>query len=163
MYTSKLLKNPVLIIGILFFIIFILDLRSRKGSLLQRENVTASSCRSALVKLDKRIPKSWSTSCEKNNLAVEIASSFDEKKNKIERIKNYMYRELANSFIFIAKNAFTDSLEKVMIVRLKLTSPKLELNAVTEGKYIVKFKTMEKQKFILQHLRSTVQVQEVSK
>ena len=123
----------------------------------------ASSCRSALVKLNKRIPKSWSTSCEKDNLAVEIESSYDEKKTRREKIRNYMYRELANSFIFIAKNAFSDSLERVMIVRLKLASSKLVLNAVTEGKYIVKFKTMEKQKHILQHLKSTVQVQEILK
>ena len=74
-----------------------------------------------------------------------------------------MYRELANSLIFIAENAFSDSLEKVMIIRIKLKSSGLDLNAVTEGKYIVKFKTMKEKKFIRQHLRSTVQVQEVIK
>jgi len=143
MFISKLLKSPILVIGILFFTIFIFDLRSRKGALFQREKVMANSCRSALVMLDKRIPKTWKTSCKQDNLAIEMPSEAETKKIAKEKIKHFMYRELANHLIFIAKNAFTDSLERVMIVSLKLSSDHMDLNAVTEGKYIVKFKTMK--------------------
>ena len=149
MFASKLLKNPILIIGILFFVIFIYDLRSRKGYFFDREELKANSCRSSLVKLNKRIPKTWEASCEKDNIFIEIKSEANNKKIEEKNLKSFLYRELANSLIFIAENAFLDSLEKVMIVRIKLISNDLVLNAITEGKYLVKFKTIKEKKFIL--------------
>lgn len=113
--------------------------------------------------LDKRIPETWKTFCEGNNLALEIQSEMDKSETPVAKQRDFLYRELANNLIFIAKNSPEDSLKNVMIIRLKLISQKIDINAVTEGKYLVKFRHLTRTNFIAAHLKSTVQVQEVQK
>ncbi len=64
---------------------------------------------------------------------------------------------------FVARNSHTDILEKVFFVRFRLVHPKMTVNAVTEGKYIVKLATLESPQHIMTHLKSTVQVKEETK
>ena len=56
-----------------------------------------------------------------------------------------------------------DILEKVMFVRFRLDHPKLQIDAVTEGKYIIKLATIENPEHIMAHLKATVQVKETVK
>jgi hypothetical protein len=50
-----------------------------------------------------------------------------------------------------------------MFIRFRITHPDLTINAVTEGKFIVKLATLENAEHIMSHLKSTVQVQETPK
>ena len=68
---------------------------------------------------------------------------------------------MANDLISIAKISPGDNLERTDIVRLKMIHPELVINAITEGKYIVKLKTLTDKRLIAEHLKVTVQVQEV--
>ena len=74
-----------------------------------------------------------------------------------------MYRQLANYLVEIGRASESDILEKVFIVRLKLMHEKMDVNAVTEGKYIVKLSTLTSPDFIREHLQQTVQVKETLK
>ena len=53
-----------------------------------------------------------------------------------------------------------EGLKIVFLVRFKLSHPKMIINAVTEGKFIVKLATLETPEHIMAHLKSTVQVKE---
>ena len=162
MLWNSLLKNPILAIGIIMFGLFISQVvRKEKWGIFHNDKLIPTSCKAALVKIDKKIPANWKTFCEGNNLAVEIKEVAIPE--KAEGLKALMYRQLANHMSFVARNSTPDILEKVFLVRFKLMHPKIEINAVTEGKYIVKLATLELPEHIVSHLKSTVQVKETVK
>jgi hypothetical protein len=160
MFAKFLISKPFLAIGILMFTM-VWVASGGKNPFFERDALKPTSCRAALVKLEKRLPEGWKLFCEGNNLAVEIF----EKDNKLQgkELTALMYRQLANYLVEIGRASESDILEKVFIVRLKLMHDKIEINAVTEGKYIVKLSTLTSPDFIREHLQQTVQVKETLK
>ena len=130
----------------------------QKWSIFHNDKLIATSCKAVVVKLDKQIPANWKIYCEGNNLAVEI-NELAVPPNATN-LRTLMFRQLANHMSFVARSSHADILEKVMFVRFKVIHPKLVINAVTEGKYIVKLATLETPEHIMTHLQSTVQVKE---
>ena len=110
--------------------------------------------------LNKRIPANWSTECSENTLKiiVEFVAPNDK---PILNLKQVLYRELANDLTFVSKNSLSESLERVSFVEMKINHPKLTINALGEGKHVEKLRTLTDPKFILDHLKATIQVQEV--
>lgn len=160
------MKNPVLMIGIIFAFIS-LSILQKKGYLNDaRDRFMPTSCRAVRVKLDKRIPENWKTTCEGNNLNINIQYipvTKKEKSIKGKVLKGLLYNELLKYLIHVAKNSPSDNLERTMIVSLRLDHPNLQLNSVTEGKFLVKLATLKDKELIKQHLIRTVQTQEVPK
>ena len=161
MLPKILMKNPLLMIGILMMIIFLYQLKSK--GYFTRTKLIPSSCRAVLVKLDRRIPSGWDTKCEGNNLAVSIPFTSEKKLQDKTKLRVLAYRELANHLVQIAKNSPSDNLERTDIVRVRLFSNNLEINAVTEGRFIVKLATIKTPKLLKEHLKNTVQVKETIK
>lgn len=166
MIAKILMKKPVLMIGLLMMIIFIYDLRNR-GILFDRDDrLKTTSCTATLVMLNKRTPATWRNECEGNNLAVTIDINLESKKIDTQddtKVKTYMFRELANDLVFIAKNSPVDSLERVFMVRVKLQSERMDIDALSEGKYINKLRTLTNRRFIAEHLQNTVKIKETMK
>jgi hypothetical protein len=162
MLWNSLMKNPVLAIGIILFGLFISQVATKeKWGIFYNEKLRSTSCHAALVKIEKRIPANWKMFCEGNNLAVEIVEvAIPENATNLQSL---MYRQLANHMSFVARVSHPDILEKVYIVRFRLTHPKMVINAVTEGKYIVKLVSLDNPEHIMTHLKSTVQVKETLK
>ncbi len=158
---SFLMKNPILMIGILMMSILLFQL-SEKGLFGSKSRLVPSSCKAVRVKLDRRIPANWKTFCEGktvNNLVVEIESPLDKSLDK-KNLRAALYRNLANDMILIAKNSPADNLERTDFVRLKVTHPAGEINAITQGRYIAKLATLTDLKLISEHIKTTVQVRE---
>jgi len=160
MFFKSLLKKPILAIGILLCIISLWDMHRRGFFFSRWEKLQATSCKSVLVMLNKRIPANWTTSCEKNTLSV-IVKFQAPNELPIKNLRQVLYRELANNLTFIAKNSLAESLERVSYVQLKIIHPKLTINALGQGKFVIKLKTLTNTQFIKGHLKATVQVQEV--
>ena len=157
-----LMQKPVLAIGLIMFGLFLMQVaRDKKWGLFHNDKFSTTSCTGVNVRLAKKIPANWKLSCEGNNLAVEI----DEVAipPSAANIMSLMYRQLANHMSFVARMSHADILEKVFFVRFRLTHPKMVINAVTEGKFIVKLTTLESSDHIMAHLKSTVQVKEEMK
>ena len=156
---NYLMKKPVLAIGLIMFGLFLYQVaRDQKWGLFHNDKLLATSCKAVLIKLEKNIPANWNAFCEGNNLAVEIKEvAIPESANNL---KSLMYRQLANHMSYVARSSHTDILEKVFFVRFKLMHPKMDINAVTEGKFLVKLATLETPEHIMTHLKSTVQVKE---
>jgi hypothetical protein len=153
------MKKPVLAIGLIMFGLFLYQVaRDQKWSIFYNEKLTATSCKGVTIRLAKHIPNNWKIFCEGNNLAVEIEELAIPK--NATNLKSLMYRQLANHMSFVARNSHSDILEKVFFVRFKIIHPKMIINAVTEGKFIVKLATLETPEHIMTHLKSTVQVKE---
>lgn len=154
-----LMQKPVLAIGIIMFSLFLYQVASdKKWGIFQNDKLIATSCKAALVRIQKKVPENWKTFCEGNNMAVEIQElTIPEKATNLRAL---MYRQLANHMSFIARSSTPDILEKVDFVRFRVDHPKMVINAVTEGKFIVKLATLESPEHIMAHLKSTVQVKE---
>ncbi len=158
-----MMKNPILMIGILFMAIFLMNLNGVKF-FSRGEKLQATSCTATLVMLNKRIPQTWHTKCNKNNLEISIDANYLTQKSKdIKKIRPLFYRELANNLIFVAKNSPSDSLSRVFMLTMKLDSTIMQLSALTEGKFITRLATLKSPKFIAEHLKATVQTQEIIK
>lgn len=159
MLWNSLMKNPILAMGIIMFSLFLFQVaKKEKWGIFHNEKLTTTSCTGVLVRLEKKVPENWKVFCEGNNLAVEIKEiAIPEKANNLKAL---MYRQLANHMSFVARMSTADILEKVLFVRFRLAHPQMTINAVTEGKFIVKLATLDNPEHIMTHLKSTVQVQE---
>ena len=156
------MKKPILTMGIIMFSLFLFQVaKKEKWGIFHNDKLVSTACRGVLIRLEKKVPENWKVFCEGNNLAVEINEIAIAE--KATNIKLLMYRQLANHMAYVARLATIDILEKVMFVRFRLTHPDLTINAVTEGKFIVKLATLENPEHIMTHLKSTVQVQETVK
>lgn len=159
MIISKLMKNPILAIGILMMTLFIMEL-GRRGYLGMKDR-KPTSCRAVEVMLIKRIPQNWHIDCNDNNLEITIDSNYLlSEKEKPPTLRPKIYRELANHLVFIAKNSPSDSLSRVFMITLKMNTSLMNLAALTEGQYLVKLSSITRPEFVAQHLKSTVQTQE---
>lgn len=157
-----LMKKPILAIGLIMFGLFLFQVsRDQKWGIFQNDKLTTTSCKGVSIRLEKNIPNNWKIFCEGNNLAVEIEELAIPK--NATNLKSLMYRQLANHMSFVARSSHTDILEKVFLVRFKVSHPKMVINAVTEGKFIVKLATLETPEHVMTHLQSTVQVKEETK
>ncbi len=162
MLWNSLMKKPVLMIGIIMFLLFLYQVASKeKWGIFANSKLIPTSCRGVLVGLERRIPENWKVFCEGNNLAVEIKELAIPE--DVENIRPLLYRQLANHMAFLARNSANDILEKVFFVRFHLVHDKMTIDAVTEGKFIVKLSTLENSEHIMTHLKSTVQVKETVK
>ncbi len=158
-----MMKNPMFIIGVILMGLFLTS-QFREGGTGYKESLTPTSCKAVLVKLDRRIPATWSASCLGNNLNIIIQKDFmPPEKDNLEQLRVMLYNDLANDIIHIAKSSPLDNLELTEMVSIRTKHPKLEIGAMTEGRFIVKFATLENLDLIKEHLKQTVQVQEISK
>ena len=125
------------------------------------DKYSSTSCKGVVIGLEKRIPDNWKVFCEGNNLAVDIKELAVPE--KATNLKALMYRQLANHMAHVARISSPDILQKIFFVRFHIVHPGLTLDAVTEGKYIVKLATLENAEHIMTHLKATVQVKETIK
>lgn len=161
MLLKSIMKNPILMIGILMMAIFIMTVGRKQGWFI-RESLIPTSCKAVLVKLDRRIPANWSSECDGNNLALVMKFAEESEKPIAQKeLRIVLFRTLANNLKSIALNSPSDNLERTDIVSVRLIHPKMTINAVSEGKYVVKLATMNDPAMIAEHLKVTVQVQEV--
>ena len=162
MLWNSLIKKPILVMGIIMFSLFLYQVAMKeKWGIFYNAKLIPTSCKAVLVGLEKRVPANWKIFCEGNNLAVEIVEVAIPE--EAENLKSLMYRQLANHMTFVARSTHADLLEKVMFVRFHLAHKGLSIDAVTEGKFIVKLATLENTEHIMTHLKSTVQVKETLK
>lgn len=153
------MKKPILAIGLIMFSLFMYQVvRDQRWSIFHNDKLVATSCKGVTIRLEKHIPNNWKIYCESNNLVVEIEEVAIPK--NATNLRALMFRQLANHMSFVARTSHSDILEKVFFVRFKINHPKMIINAVTEGKFIVKLATLESPEHIMTHLQSTVQVKE---
>ncbi|OIQ19029.1 MAG: hypothetical protein BM556_07015 [Bacteriovorax sp. MedPE-SWde] len=160
------MKNPILMVGFLFLAIFLFGLRD-KGFFAKRANkLVPTSCKAVMVRLDKYLHKSWDVECDGNNLVINAPVDkkiVDPNLKDPKLLKPLMYKALANSYISISRYSPPDSLERTMIISVRLIHPHMTLNSISEGKHVSNLKGIKNFKNISKHIRETIQVQEVTK
>ena len=166
MFLKSIMKKPMLMIGFLFLIIVLFEMRDKGIFLSRRDKVQATSCRAVTARLEKYYHQSWDISCNQNNLI--IIAPVDNKiiiKNKENKnaLKKEMYKILANIYISISRYSPAENLQRTMMVSVRLTHPQLTLNSISEGRHIFNLKSMKNQNNLALHIKRTIQVQEIIK
>ena len=152
-----LIENPILTIGVLMVLIFLYQYGAFES---RKEKLTPSSCRSAHVKLKRRVPKYWSLKCVGNgfnDLKIMITPS---QIPSAKHLKAFLYRHLANAFIHVARHSPSDNLERIDLIHIKIIHHSLEISGISRGNLVVKLATLSEKKLVLEHFKNTVQVQE---
>ncbi len=130
-------------------IIFLYILRDKGYFFDRADKLRATSCRAVLVKLDRRIPKNWSTKCVEDNLQVTVEMKAIEKPgSSLTDIKRLLYRELANNLTHVAINSPSDNLTRTPYVELLITHPKMDVNIRAPGQLAVKLATLKNKELI---------------
>jgi hypothetical protein len=161
MFAKIFFKNPILTMGILMMVAFLLNLKNRGLSLFDRDALHPTSCKSLLVPFSRKLPKLWQAECDKNVMKIQIDSTLDSP--NLDLLREALYLELGNNIVFIAKNTDAASMDYVDMVEVFQRHPKYDIKATTKGKDLSKFSTMREKKFILEHLKQTVMVRETAK
>lgn len=162
MLLKLLFKKPILTLGIMMILtVWLSSIGMLNVGLFKNSRVKPTSCRAALVRIEKHIPQNWKVSCSDNNLNVVIKEL--QVPSDAPDYRAAMYRQMANHLVSLGQVSQTDILEKVFIVHMKVTHPKMDIDAISEGKYVSKLATLTKSEFIRDHLKQTVQVKETLK
>ncbi len=161
MIGQYLMKKPVLVIAALISVLFIMDMKRRGIWQQYKDRFVPSSCKAALVKLDRRLPGAhWKTSCDKNIMTVTIEHPGQTVPKELEKYKMLLYREMANALTFIAENSPSDNLERTDWVKLEYKHQKNQIDAITAGKFLVKLQTLKNPGLIAEHFKHTIKVKE---
>ena len=166
MIAKSLMKNPILMVGILLMSIFLFQLRDQGFFKGRAAKMLPTSCKAVKVRLDKFYHKTWTIECNENNLSLVIPVDkkvVDPDLKDPKLLKATMYKALANSYISVAKYAPHESLERTMIISVRLVHPHMTLNSISEGRHVINLKNMKNFKNISAHMQQTIQVQEVTK
>ena len=162
MFLKSLFKNPMLTLGIMMIVtVWLSSIGYLDVGIFNGQRNKPTSCRAVLVKLERQIPQNWQVSCSDNNLNVvinELQVASDAKD-----FRGPLYRQMANHLTALPQLSQVDILEKVFIIHMKVQHPKMDIDAITEGKYVAKLATITKPEFIKDHLKQTVQVKETVK
>lgn len=159
MVALKFIKNPMFMIGVLMMFIFLWNISSENGAFSKRaELLQAHSCRAVLVKLDRRIPSSWRTKCDGNNLVVEINKTLPSLVEGVS-LEQALYRELANDLMHISRNSPQDNLERTHYITVRMKYRNIQINSLTEGRFLAKLSQLTEPRIIAEHLHATVQTQ----
>jgi hypothetical protein len=161
MFLKALFDRPILALAALSFILVFMY--AQGWHILSNPKLKPTSCRAALVKLQRLSPGNWQLACEDNNLRLEIREHQVPAALEVAAARPLLYRQLANYLTQLAKMSEPDHLGRITIIHLKIIHPKMEINSITEGKDIIKLLTLRTQEFILDHLKHTVQVKETLK
>ncbi len=168
-----MMNRPILMVGILFMVIFLSNINYKKQFKERQNALEAHSCPAVLIQLNRHIPQSWKTQCDRNDMTVTI--TLDEKvlekvllkhkesKQLSEAIHAVHYRELANSLTHIAKHSPNYTLERTGNIKVLLETSKLKIGAYTHGQYLFKLPSLTDPTMIAEHLKATVQIKELSK
>ena len=160
MFLNLLWKKPLLTLGVLMFGSVWLGSMGYLP-ILKNPKLKPTSCRAALVRLERQVPGNWKLVCDDNNLTIVVSEQ--QIKADEKELQAAMYRQMANYLVALARYSQVDILEKVFIIHMKVDHPKMEINAISEGKYVAKLATLDSPQFIMDHLKQTVQVKETRK
>jgi len=162
MFLKLLTKSPMLLLGIMMILtVWLSHMGVLNIGIFDNNRNRPTPCRAALVRLERQIPANWSVSCSDNNLNVvvnEIAVTAAD-----PEFRPKLYRQMANHLVTLAQVSQNDILEKVFIIHLKQVHAKMDIDAISEGKYVAKLVTITRPEFIKDHLKQTVQVKETLK
>ena len=172
MIAEKIMKNPILVLGILMMVIFLYQLQGKYTGFNRREKLMPTSCRAVMFHMKKYTPDNWQWDCEKNHLKINISEDLHQQQKRpklsLDEAKQMTYRLMANHFSYLAQVGPHETIERTDSIIMTLTAqyknPQelfFTIRANTTGAAVAKLKYIKEPKYVADHLRLNVLVQEL--
>lgn len=161
MIWQKVMKYPVLVMGIIMFLIFLNQETTKVWWAKVKRRYVPSTCDAVLSRVETKAPKEWKLECPGTQLLV-IQLEIDHPAKSSQQLRVMMYKEVANNLTKLASYANIETLEYLKNIRLILKHKDLTIISQTDGQAVAQFKTLKQKQDILNHLSLTVKVREIS-
>lgn len=160
MIWAKAMKYPVLVVGIIMFVIFINQESTKKwwNEEVKRSRIP-STCDAVKDRVAPKAPSNWELECPGTQLLI-INIDFEKSGNTHKEQRVLMYKEIANNLTRLANFSNIETLEFLKNIKMIMKHKTIEITSLTDGQAVARFKTLKSKDAILKHLRLTVKVSE---
>ena len=159
MFGKYMMKNPILMIGILFVIIFLFQLKKMGYLDSRRDKFKSPACAAAISPIKKKVPSYWDLDCDEGNLIIEVTIK-NEAKFTGKELQVFLYKEMANTYFSLAKMSPLVFLQKVPYVKVSVISDKNQIDGLSKGAQVGQMSTLNNPEIIANHIKGTVVVKE---
>lgn len=175
MFAKNAMKYPVLVMGVIMFVIFISQESTQKWLSSYKRRIIPSTCDSVKDRVNGKAPGNWKMECPSTQFLL-LTVEFGEKAKDFKSQRIMMYRELANIYSKFAYYANIrmdyiednkqkhydeiETLERLRDIRIILKNDQLVITSQSDGQAVAKFINLKRQEQIAQHLKLTVKVSE---
>ena len=177
MFGKKLMKYPVLIMGMIMFGVFLTQDTTAVWWNKVKGRYIPSTCKVLSERIMEKAPPEWEFECLSTDFLL-VRVFFDKEPKKKNMLRLTMYRQLANIYKEIAtlanipieyveddkKKVYNEieTLERLEHIKVVLRHPKLMIVSQSDGQAVAKFLTLKRPEQIAEHLKLTVKVGEKS-
>ena len=156
------MKYPVLITGIIMFILFLTNEKTKIWWNEISMRYIPSTCKSLESRLEAKKPDHWKVRCATTEDMILRVKMQDESLQPSGARALY-YRVLANELQSFAILSNPETLVHLDSLKLYLKGKELKILAKTDGEALVQLRSMKDKKQISDHLKLTVKVKELPK
>lgn len=154
------MKYPVLITGIIMFLLF---LSNEKTKIWWNEismRYIPSTCKSLQSRMESKLPDHWKIRCA-NIDSLILRAKVQKDPAESSQARPLYYRILANELTSFAVMANPETLVHLKSFKLYLKGKHLKILASTDGEALVQLSRLKDKERIAEHLRLTVKVKEL--
>lgn len=155
------MKYPVLITGIIMFILFISNEKTKIWWNEVSMRYIPSTCKSLKDRLDNKSPDHWKLYCTTTEDMV-LKVKFKSKAVDEQNTRSLYYRVLANELKTFALFANPETLVHLNSLKLYLKGKDLRILAKTDGEALVRLREIKDKDIMAKHLKLTVKVKELT-
>jgi hypothetical protein len=163
MLGKKLLRYPVLIIGIILFGIYVTDPKTADYWRKYNRRFIPSTCDAIVSRTAPKVDKTWSLECPGTQLLIVKIPYESKTGEKFPIIRKNMYKLLANSLVRLSQISNPEAMQNLAHLKLVIENPRLKILAKTDGEAVNQFLKIKYQVDIADHLKLTVKIKEFTK
>jgi hypothetical protein len=155
------MKYPVLIMGIIMFILFISNEKTKIWWNQISMRYIPSTCKSIESRIKTKAPDHWKIYCSTTEDMV-VKVKFKDKALDNKNTRSMYYRALANELKTFALFANPETLVHLDSLKLYLKGKELRILAKTDGEALVRLREIKDKDIMAKHLKLTVKVKELT-
>lgn len=160
MIWRKALKYPVLIIGIVLFVLYLLDPKTSEYWSKHSRRFIPSTCDALVDRTEPRADDSWSFDCPGTQLLIIKIPVEEISEEKFPQTRVRIFKQLANSLVVLAQISNPETMEHLQNIKMLLEHPRLKVLAKTDGNAVNKLLELKDKEKIAEHLKLTVKIKE---
>lgn len=156
------MKYPVLITGIIMFILFLSNEKTKVWWNEISMRYIPSTCVTLKDRMQTKLPDHWKIRCaNKDSLILRVKML--EKPIEPTQARSLYYRVLANELKSFAQMANPETLVHLLSFKLYLKGKYYRILAQTDGEALVQLREIKDKERMANHLKLTVKVKEIPK
>lgn len=160
MIWKNALKYPMLVVGIVLFIIFLNSPTTKDYWNKHTQRFIPNACTAIESRIAKKIPSNWSIDCP-GTVRLILNVNFNKKPKKKASLRSLLYRELANSYVLLGKVSNPETMANIKVIEINIIHKDVKIISKSDGQAVVELREKRTQRDIANHLKLTVRTKEI--